>query len=416
MIGRMSCLVLAALALSFVLAGSAAAAGNPYPPDPTCQTNGVVRTILYLDGVAYLGGDFTQAAPAGVVMGGRGTVGRAHLAACSEKTGALLKWNPGANDRVMSLARRGSTIYAGGLFTRLAGKPRSRIGALTRAGKATAFNPGANHEVFVVRTGPNGNLFAGGAFSKLAGTAAARVGELTPGGKRVTWHVAVGQVAGLACPPRCPPRVFAIAFSGQTVYLGGHFGTVNGVSRNEMAAVGLKTGVLTAFNPNIYAPANCPTCQTVETARVLTVIPNAATHAIYACGGFWRVNGNKLAYDVGAFNPTTGALDPKFTIGDDGDTLGCAIRNNVLYMGGHFNYIGPLCLHNSAAPCQLYHHVAAANILTNTLLPWNPGANSSDGIYTIRADATHVGFGGFQTHFAGHQQQGYASYSAAKLP
>ena len=83
----------------------------------------------------------------------------------------------------------------------------------------------------------------------------------------------------------------------------------------------------------------------------------------------------------------------------------------MIYFGGHFNYAGPLCHHTTTAPCQVYHHVAAANITTNTLLAWNPGANSNHGIYTIRQDTTHVGFGGYQTHFAGRQQQGYASYS-----
>ena len=409
--GRVLWVVVGVLAIGWVFVGSGVAAGNRFPSDRTCQTNGVVRSILYLKGVAYLGGDFTQAAPAGVVLGSAGTVARNHLAACSEKTGALLGWNPGANDRVMSLAAHGSKIYVGGRFTTLAGKRRSRIGALTTRGVATSFDPGANGVVFVVRLGPNGNIFAGGSFSRLGGATAKKVGELTPRGRRVAWKVSVGQVAGFACPPRCAPEVFTIAFSGQTVYLGGHFGIVNGASRNEAAAVGLGTGALLAWNPNIYAPANCPTCQTIETARVYTIIPNPATNAVYMCGGFWKVNGNKLAYNVGAFNPTTGALDPRFTIQNDGDTPGCAIHKNVIYFGGHFNYAGPLCQHTTTAPCQVYHHVAAANITTNTLLAWNPGANSDNGIYTIRQDTTHVGFGGYQTHFAGRQQQGYASYS-----
>ena len=410
-VGRISLVLAGALAVGWVFVGSVVAAGNRFPPDASCQTNGVVRSILYLKGVAYLGGDFTQAAPAGVVLGAAGTVARDHLVACSEKTGALLGWNPGANDRVMSLAAHGSTIYAGGRFTTLAGRARSRIGALTTRGVATSFNPGANGVVFVVRLGPNGNIFAGGSFSRLGGATAKKVGELTPRGRRVAWNVTVGQVAGFACPPRCPPEVFTIAFSGQTVYLGGHFGIVNGASRNEAAAVALKTGALRVWNPNIYAPANCPTCQTIETARVYTIIPNPATNAVYMCGGFWKVNGNKLAYNLGAFNPTSGALDPRFTIQNDGDTPGCAIHKNVIYFGGHFNYAGPLCHHTTTAPCRVYHHVAAASITTNTLLAWNPGANSNHGIYTIRQDSTHVGFGGYQTHFGGRQQQGYASYS-----
>ena len=46
-----------------------------------------------------------------------------------------------------------------------------------------------------------------------------------------------------------------------------------------------------------------------------------------------------------------------------------------------------------------------------TLLSWNPGANSNHGIYTVRQDATHVGFGGYQTNFGGKLKEGYATYS-----
>lgn len=402
-----------AIALSLLFAGSSNAMtlSNPYPPNSTCQTNGVVRSILYLNGVAYLGGNFTSVTPGGVSLGGTGTVTRSYLAACSESTGAILPWNPGANGQVMSLATDGSTIYVGGKFTALAGQARKDIGAVTTSGAATSFNPGAAGEVFVVRIGPNGNIFAGGTFSKLAGKSAPKIGEVTPAGKAVTWPVTVAQVTGFACPPRCPPEVFTIAFSGSTVYFGGHFGLVNGVSRNEAAAVNLTTGALLAWNPNIYAPANCPICKTVETSRVYTILPDPVTHEIYICGGFWKVNGTKLSFNLGAFDPTTGSLWPKFTVMDDGDTPGCVLHDGILFFGGHFNYVGNSCEHTTAPPCYVYHHVAAAVVATNKVLAWNPGADSNHGIYTARQDATHVSFGGYQTHFGGRNQAGYASYS-----
>jgi hypothetical protein len=394
----------------------AAAAGNKYPADPTCQTNGVVRSILYLNGTVYLAGDFTQLTPAGETLGGPGTVTRDYLAACSESTGAILPWNPGANGRVMSLATDGTNIYAGGKFTTLAGQPRSNIGALTTAGVATSFNPGAAGEVFVVRIGPNGNIFAGGSFSKLGGKTAAKIGEVTPAGKYVSWPVTVAQVTGFACPPRCPPEVFTIAFSGNTVYFGGHFGLVNGISRNSAAAVDLTTGSVLAWNPSLYAPANCPTCKTTETERAYTIIPDPTTNLVYICGGFWSVNwtstSHKTAYNLGAFDPTTGALSTAFTVQDDGDTPGCAIQNGIIYFGGHFNYVGVGCQHTTSPPCYVYHHIAAADLATNTVETWNPGANSNHGIYTVSEDPTHVGFGGYQTTVAGHPQGGYASWSS----
>ena len=410
--GRVGRCVVWVAALSTVFASSASAAATASPPDASCQTNAVVRSILYLNGVAYLGGDFTQVAPAGVAMGGTGTVTRNGLAACSESTGAILPWNPGANGRVYSLAHIGTTIYVGGNFTTLAGKPRHNIGAVTTAGAATSFNPGAGDTVYVVHPAPNGNIFAGGTFGTLAGANHARIGEVTPAGAPVKWNVTVGQVTGFACPPRCHPVVFTIAFSGSTLYFGGHFGLVNGQSRNSAAAVNLTTGSLLAWNPNVFAAANCPTCQTVETERVYTLIPNAATGEIYACGGFWQVNGNKRSFNIAAFDPTSGALDPHFTVQDDGDTPGCALRQGILYFGGHFNYVGVGCQHTTAPPCFVYHHVAAANVATNTVLSWNPGANSNHGIYTVRQDATHVGFGGYQTRFGGRLQEGYATYSS----
>jgi hypothetical protein len=398
-------------ALAAVLGSSASAAGGSFPPDPSCQTNGVVRSILYLNQVAYLAGDFTQVAPAGVAMGGPGTVTRNSLAACSETTGAILAWNPGANGRAYSLTHIGSTIYVGGSFTALAGKPRKDIGAVTTSGVATAFNPGADSTVYVVRAAPNGDIFAGGTFGMLGGKKHARIGAVTRAGAPVNWNVTVGQVTGFACPPRCHPVVFSIAFSGSTVYFGGHFGLVDGQSRNSAAAVGLTSASLLGWNPNVYAPSNCPTCTTVETERVYTIIPDATTHQVYVCGGFWKVNGTKRAFNLAAFDPITGNLDPNFTIQDDGDTPGCALHAGILYFGGHFNYAGAGCQHTTAPPCLLYHHVAAADVATNTLLSWNPGANSNHGIYTVRQDATHVGFGGYQTHFGGILQAGYATYS-----
>jgi hypothetical protein len=409
-VGRRVRVIVIAVALAGVFASSASASGNPYPPDLSCQTNGVVRSILYLNGVAYLAGDFTQVTPAGEALGGTGTVTRNYLAACGETTGAILPWNPGANGQVMSLATDGTTIYVGGKFSTLAGQSRTDIGAVTTSGTATSFNPGAAGEVFVVRIGPNGNIFAGGTFNKLGGKTAAKIGEVTPAGSAVSWPVTVSQVTGFACPPRCPPEVFTIAFSGTTVYFGGHFGLVNGVSRNSAAAVDI-SGNLLAWNPNIYASANCSTCQTVETERAYTIIPDPVTHLIYICGGFWQVNGTKLSFNLGAFDPSTGTLSTKFTIQDDGDTPGCALHNGILYFGGHFNYVGPDCHHTTSPPCYLYHHVAAADVSTNTLLTWNPGANSNHGVYTVSEDTTHVGFGGYFTTFGGRQQAGYSTYS-----
>jgi hypothetical protein len=44
--------------------------------------------------------------------------------------------------------------------------------------------------------------------------------------------------------------VLALAVSGSTVYAGGSFTSVGGQARRNLAALNIRTGAATAFNPN----------------------------------------------------------------------------------------------------------------------------------------------------------------------
>jgi hypothetical protein len=209
--------------------------------------------------------------------------------------------------------------------------------------------------------------------------------------------------------------VFALGFSsdGKNVYIGGHFGLVNGASRNEAAEVPISNGsAVLAFNPNIYASANCPTCKTVETSRVYRIIPTATM--VYTCGGYWKVNGSSQSYNVSAFNPTTGKLITSFRGENDGDSPGCTLHGTtVLYVGGHFNRAGFGCTPTALGNCSTRHHVAAFNATTGQLLSWNPSADSVHGLLAIGADPTSVGFGGYFMKMGGVATQGIALYHSA---
>jgi hypothetical protein len=398
-------------------AGQALAA-NPFPPTASWQTNGTVRAIAFRGNVVYVGGQFTAVRPPGAAAGTK-AVTRHNVAAFSLKTGKVLKWSAGTNGAVRTIVVTSTRVYLGGSFTTVGGRARSNVAAVSLTGLVSKWNPGANRSVFVLRLGPNGRLFAGGDFTKIGGKVRRHLAEIgrSASAPISAWGPSIGQITGFACPPRCSPRIFSIAFSsnGQRVYFGGHFGLVNGVTRNEAAAVPISNGAqVLAFNPNIYAAANCPTCTTVETSRVYRIIATP-TH-IYTCGGYWKVNGDKTSYNVSAFDPTTGSLQNSLTQQDDGDTPGCMLRAGVLYVGGHFNVAGPGCTPGHLAPCSTRHHVAAFNTTDNTLLPWNPGANSDHGLLVIANGSPGVGFGGYFTRMGGTDQQGFSFYRAAHLP
>src|SRR5207244_3791437 len=108
---------------------------------------------------------------------GSGEVARHNVAAFNATTGAVLKWNPGTNGTVRTIAVTSTRVYLGGSFSSVGGKARSNLAAVTYAGAVAKWNPGANRAVFVIRPGPNGELFAGGDFTKIGGATRRHLAE-----------------------------------------------------------------------------------------------------------------------------------------------------------------------------------------------------------------------------------------------
>jgi hypothetical protein len=317
-------------------------------------------------------------------------------------------------------------IMIGGNFSAVGGASRDNIAIVNKtSGAAVPWGVHADGYVRVIKKGPNGNYFLGGRFHHVNGQQRWEIAEVTPAGNLVGWAPKIGQLSGFACPPRCAPKVWAIQFHNNNVYFGGHFGLVNGVSRNEAAAVGMNNDQnLKPWNPNIYADSNCPTCKTVETERVFNMILHNSK--MYMCDGFWKAEGGKVhAFNLLVTNLTDGAKDPTFAAGNDGDTPACAIRGDVFHFGGHFNWVGAVCSQNppgghnakcTDANSTRRNHIAAVDATTGALLSWNPGANSSHGLWGMRASSTYLGVGGDFTRIGGVQQEGFAGFPSSRLP
>jgi hypothetical protein len=406
--------LLGGVVLSMSWSATAVAAPRPIA---TWQTNGAVRAIRISSGVIYLGGDFTSLRPPGAGAG-EDAVARGHAAAINARTGRLLAWNPRVNGRVSAIAVFGKRVYLGGGFTKVGGRPRRNVAAVgRRQGHLKPWNPGADGRVDVIKIGRSGGVYLGGEFAHVAGATRQRLARVSRSGALTPWSPSVGQVGGAACPPRCRPKVLTLAFSprGGGLYIGGHFGTVDGAPRNEAAEISLThPHHVLPFNPNIYANANCPSCTTIETHRVYTIIPTSSR--VYTCGGYWKVNSTLRSFNVSAFDPQSGRLLSAFTQQDDGDTPGCTLRGGILYAGGHFNVAGPDCQPGHTSTCSTRHHVAAFDTRDNKLLSWNPDANSIHGVFVVTHSRKRVAFGGFFTHFGGRAQQGIAVFTRNRLP
>jgi hypothetical protein len=210
---------------------------------------------------------------------------RTDIAALDGNTAALLPWNPAPNGNVASLAVGNGLVYVGGLFTSVGGQPRNGIAALDPGtGSATAWNPGANSYVnSLVPTATA--IYAGGQFTTIGGQARAGIAALNPTtGQASPWTPAVSGPSGAN----------VMAFSGNTLYVGldnGH-GCLTPQPRNGLAAIDIRTGVATNWNPG----AN---------ASVSGLVLDGGT--LYACGSFTAIGGQPRSR-LAAFDVATGSL------------------------------------------------------------------------------------------------------------
>jgi len=201
--------------------------------------DGEVRSIAQVGGTVVMGGSFTRVGPVT-----RGAVGLVDTAAKTFQPGF-----PDVVGAVTSVVPDGSGgWFLGGSFSRVGDQPRSNLAQVNATGVVTAFAPAANGVVNDLVTLPEGDLVVGGAFTSLAGSPAGGLARLSPRGGLV-WGGAVTNGA---------VRTVAVSADATTVYLGGEFSRVSGVSRPRLGAVSAATGSLdTGFAPGaVNLPVN----------------------------------------------------------------------------------------------------------------------------------------------------------------
>jgi hypothetical protein len=301
-------LVLAGLVTAGLASPAAAATTYSSVPVPTWTPNGAVYSIAVSHGIIYLGGSFTTLTNASTGQ----TVVRRGLAALNEKTGApIATWHPRVNSAVRAIAvqSKGGNVFVGGDFTKVNGKKRSHLVALTKA-------RGSIHRAW--RGTANGNvrallivkkeLFVGGDFAKVRGHASRGLGALSvTQGKRNT-HFAGTTENG-------PTYTMALSHNKKSLILGGRFTAIDGRSRDLLGSVRVKTGAV-----NKWRPAGlCRTCS------VFSVAADKKRVFVGAAGPGGELVAYLAALNAQAWNDHT-----------NGDVQSVVVKHGVLYVGGHF--------------------------------------------------------------------------------
>ena len=202
----------------------------------------------------YLAGEYTR-------IGNRS---RGGLAEVDRATGALTTRDVSAGGAVLALVLdpQAQTLYAGGLYSQLAGAPRVDLGAIDlRTGQATGWNPGARGRVRSMARG-GGVMYIAGDFDQLAGRPRMNAGAVSIAtGQATPWRPQLGGGnGGLGTG-------LALAVGNGVIYAGGSFTFVGGGFHLNVAALDPVTGGLLDWDPLPRVTATSLTAATCMTLR-----------------------------------------------------------------------------------------------------------------------------------------------------
>ena len=303
--------------------------------DPSVLNNSVYAFSSYLDRI-YIAGNF----------GGINVRGRNYIASIDLSTGNLTSWNPGANNTVLAIFAVEPYLFIGGQFTSVGGQIRNRLASFNlNDGSLTSWNPSANGDVRCFSS-KGSILYVGGAFTSITQGAARTRNYLA------SFNINTGQLT--SWNPNANGAVYTMFVSGDYLYVGGSFTTIDALTRNRLARFDLTTGELSNWSPNVN--------NTVWSVAVYGSV-------VYIGGAFTSVNGVGRNY-IAALDANTGAL-LSWNPDANNTVYTLAVTGSTVYCGGAFTLIGGVSR----------NRVAGIDVNTGNVTSWDPNANNI--VYTL---------------------------------
>jgi hypothetical protein len=281
-----------------------------------------------------------------------------------------------ANGRVDAILFLNGTIYIGGKFTsvRPAGSPagtgevaRNHLAAFDAStGGLLPWNPGASAAVYAL-AGTGNTVYIGGTFAKLGASTRSRIGAV---------DATTGAVLS-GFKPKMDAAVNSIAVGGGVVYAGGAFTTANGIARASLAAFDASNGALSTT----WAPAAGGNSSTTPTVTSVRLAP--AGGLVYVGGGFTTIDGASQNH-IAALQVSNGAPSPSFTHHLGYGVVDLAVDSTGVFIagaggGGNFANLNP----------------------TTGAVAWQGGTNGN--VQAIAVLDGEVYIGGHYTNYCGPQ-------------
>jgi hypothetical protein len=396
-------------------------------PLPTWQTNGTVWDMEIVNGVVYVGGNFTKVRPPGAAAG-TNEVERLRLAAFDARTGDLLPWEPKATANVSTVSSTdknctiltsttqecatvwsldatpdGTSLIAGGDFLRIDGNYRSGVAAFSTATGAlnTTFKPDANGRVYSVAARDDRVFFGGGPMFRVNGVDRSQLAavDFPSGDLRQDWAPSVTSsttavIGGV--------RTLALTQDGSRLLVGGGFDKLNDTTIHGIGALDAETGASARWDTNkIYYRAFVTS---------LNVYGDTAYTTADALGS---TSEGVIAYDA-----MTGA--EQWFDSCRGASHSMAVVRGVVYAGSHAHDCGVMddafgenyqgYPSGDRRRYTLRAEVPAGNGRAK-MLQWTPKTNDGNGARAMATDGDSLWVGGEFTTVDTLSQQGLTRFS-----
>jgi hypothetical protein len=247
----------------------------------------------------------------------------------------------------------------------------------------TVWEAGTDGPVYALaRLGAGGDvtLYLGGAFTEVNGVSHAGLAAIDVDGALVQGFDPV--VTGGS------ETVLALEVRGSTLYVGGSFGSVGGGSSTNLGAVDATSGAATSWSPN----AN-------DAVLTIAVAPDGSR--VYAGGLFTEVNSPQVARShIAAFDATAGAVVADWDPGADGevDVIRLSTSGGTVWIGGGFTETG-----------GVERNGVAALTATGAVSIWD--GNVEGTVFAIGLSGENVYVGGhFTTVKGGSTRHNFAAF------
>jgi hypothetical protein len=300
---------------------------------------------------------------------------------------------------VSALATSGSTLYFGGTFSRVSANPLGEAASISAtSGAAIAQAAVSGGEVLATVADGSGGWYLGGTFTAVGGQARSGLAHLRPDGS-VDPSFAPTMSAG--------GQVSALALSGGRLYVGGRFTSVDGSPRDNLAAVNADGSLDTTFDASITWSAH------PGSASVSALAVSGAT--LYVGGRFSQVDG-VTHQSVAAVDTTDGSVDATFTAsvtegGLPASVYTLLLSGSELYVGGSFESVDSTMLSSGLAAVD-----TSTGALNTTFKPRFVDSLGSDfgggPVYALALSGTTLYVGGRFDEVDGEAQENLAAISA----